>query len=383
MSETLEQPATLLRTPLNATHEQSGATFSERDGWSVPVSYGDMRAEYEAVRGGGAGLIDLSARGRISVSGAEALMFLNGLITNDVKTLAPGAWMLAAFPNPQGRLLAFARVLHRSDGSYLFDTEAATRTVVLQNLARFTLAGDFRVTDETAETAMLSLQGARAVEIISAALGAEGAGATANRLLELEWNGGSAIALRATRTAEDGFDLLVSAQAAPVLWNALVAAGARPVGFAAWEVLRIEAGAPRYGADLDETNVVLESGLDEAVSFTKGCYVGQEIIARIHWRGHVAKRLAGLSFDGAVEVEPGAKVVAAEGKEMGRITSVTFSPRLERTIALAMIRYAYLAPGTEARVVTDQGEHPARVTALPFVRGSWPEAAAAEETASA
>ena len=383
MSEALEQPTTLQRSPLDATHEQSGATFAERDGWRVPASYGDTRGEYEAVRGDGAGLIDLSARGRISVSGAEALTFLNGLITNDVKTLAPGAWMQAAFPNPQGRLLAFARVLHRSDGSYLFDTETATHAVVLKNLARFTLAGDFRVTDETAETALLSLQGARAAELISATLGAEAANAAPDRFVELERNGERLLVMRATHTAEDGFDLLMSAQVASGLWNALVAAGARPFGFDALEVLRIEAGAPRYGADLDETNVVLESGLGKAVSFTKGCYVGQEIIARIHWRGHVAKRLAGLSFDGAVAVEAGAKVVAADGKEMGRVTSVTFSPRIERTIALAMIRYAYLAPGTQARVVTETGEHAARITALPFLRGSWPEAAANEETANA
>src|ERR671926_1875430 len=115
-------------------------------------SQGSLAAEYEAVRGGGAGLFDLSARGRVEVSGGEAVMFLNGMLTNDVALLAEGAWMHAAFPNPQGRLLASTRVLRRG-GAFLFDTEPATYPVVLKHLESFTLAGDFRVRDLTAETA--------------------------------------------------------------------------------------------------------------------------------------------------------------------------------------------------------------------------------------
>jgi aminomethyltransferase len=158
-------------------------------------------------------------------------------------------------------------------------------------------------------------------------------------------------------------------------------AGARPVGFESFETLRIEAGIPRYGVDVAETNVVLESGLDEAISYTKGCYIGQEIIARIHWRGHVAKQLAGVLFETDAPVQVGAQLVSrADGKEAGRITSAVASPQLNRTIALAMIRYAYLAPGTELQLVAE-GEapaHVARIVALPFVRGSW--SATHEET---
>ena len=131
--------------------------------------------EYEAVRGG-AGLFDLSARGRIEVRGAEAVQFLNGLVTNDVKTLASGAWMYAALPNVQGRLLALTRVLRPSEADlFLFDTEAATRARVRETFARFTLAGDFHVTDLTDETAQLSLQGAHSRAIIKRVLGQEAA----------------------------------------------------------------------------------------------------------------------------------------------------------------------------------------------------------------
>ena len=369
MSEAIEQ-ITLHQSPLDETHRRLGASMSEREGWLLPSSYGDPASEYRAVRGGGAGLIDLSSRARIEVSGAEAVQFLNGMITNDVKALEESAWMPAAFPTVQGRLIAQARVLHRG-GSFLFDTEAVTHERVLKTLERFTLAGDFRVTDLTSETALLSVQGSRAVEVISAVLGEEAARVERGRVFTAQWRDQSLTIIRATHTAEDGFDLFSSVTDAQALWDALISSGAQPVGYEALEVLRIEAGLPRYGVDMDESNVVLEAGLDDAVSFTKGCYIGQEIIARIHWRGHVAKRLAGLSLDAAGTVQREDKVRAIDGKEIGRLTSVTFSPRLNRTIALGYVKYDSLAPGTQVTIASGDQERAAQVAELPFVRGGW------------
>jgi folate-binding protein YgfZ len=379
MSEVVEQIA-VRRSPLAELHERQGATMLERDGWMLPESYGDAAAEYRIVRDGGAGLIDLSSRGRVRVSGAEAVQFLNGLITNDVKTLAEGAWMTAAFPNVQGRLIAAARVLHRSDG-FLFDTEPATRESVFKTLERFTLAGDFRVADVTNELITLSLQGAQSAYVIAATLGSEAASVERRRIIAARWREQFVSVMRATHTGEDGFDLFVSAEHAPSLFEALTGAGARAIGFAALETLRIEAGLPRHGVDMDETNVVLETGLDEAVSYTKGCYVGQEIIARIHWRGHVAKRLAGLTFEDNREAPRESKIRSIDGKEIGRLTSTAFSPRLNKSIALAYVKYDYLAAGTQVRVLAGEGdERAARVTELPFVRGSWFAASEKAET---
>jgi folate-binding protein YgfZ len=281
--------------------------------------------------------------------------------------------MSAAFPNPQGRLIASARVLRRGD-SFLFDTEAATYERVLKYLERYTLAGDFRVRDLTAETALLTLQGARAREITAAALGEEALNVERGRVSSARFREGDVTLLRATHTAEDGVDLFVGAAEAEALWGALVEAGATRAGFDALEVLRVEAGLPRYGVDSSEANVVLEV-LDEAeaVSYTKGCYTGQEIIARIHWRGHVAKRLAGIIFD--CDAEPHADLsvrAGAEGREVGRITSTVFSPRLHRRVALAVIKYDSLAPGTEVKLFSGEAELcGAHVAELPFVRGSW------------
>jgi glycine cleavage system T protein len=374
MTETVEQ-ITIRRSPLEETHKRLGALMMDVGEWRLPVSYGDTAAEYTLVRGGGAGLIDLSARGRIEVSGAEAVQFLNGLITNDVKALEKGAWMRAAFPNVQGRLIAEARILKLEDESFLFDTEAATHERVLKTLERFTLAGDFRVKDVTADVALISVQGASASEIITAALtSAAPARVERGRVHSAEWNNQTLQVIRATWTAEDGFDLFINEAEAASLWDTLMSAGARVVGFDALDILRIEAGVANYGLDMDETNVVLEAAPDDAVSFTKGCYIGQEIIARIHWRGHVAKKLTGLSFEEQGETKRGDKIRTADGKEVGRLTSVTFSPVLNRLVALAYVKYDYLAPGTRVGVLSDETELAAQVVELPHVRGSWYEA---------
>jgi folate-binding protein YgfZ len=374
MNDTTEQ-IEVHKSPLDETHQRLGAKMTDAGVRRLPASYGDnnVAAEYASVRGGSAGLIDLSSRGRIEVSGAEAVQFLNGLITNDVKALEAGAWMRAAFPNVQGRLIAEARILRLDGDRFLFDTEAATHERVLKTLERFTLAGDFRVKDLTDETALISVQGARAAEVIKATLNEEASQMERGRVHTTQWNDQSLHVIRATWTAEDGFDLLVNEADAVSLWDALTTRGARAFGFDAFDILRIEAGIPAYGVDMDETNVVLEATPDDAVSFTKGCYIGQEIIARIHWRGHVAKRLTGLTFDEPGEAQREDKIRAMDGKEIGRLTSVAFSPRLNRLVALGYVKYDYLAAETPVRVISNETELAARVVALPHVRGSWYE----------
>lgn len=312
-------------------------------------------AEYAAVRDGGVGLIDLSARGRISVSGSEAVMFLNGLITNDLKTLGENQWMPAAFPNVQGRLLAAVRVLRRAE-DILLDTEAVTREKVLKLIERFTLAGDFKVKDLTDEIRQISLQGRGASALVDKIFGVK----------DLPrggvWENEDVTIIRATHTGEDGFDVM----------GVLLALEATPVSPEVEEILRIEAGIARYGVDMDETNVVTETNLDDAVSYTKGCYLGQEIIIRIKHRGHVAKKLTGLRFETARldqerKIEAGAVIRSTDEKEIGRVTSATFSPKLGTAVGLGYVRYEHLTPGT--RVVVDGVA--AETAELPLIRGTW------------
>lgn len=379
MTEALET-SRLTKLPLDETHHRLGATMIERDEWSVPASYGDPLLEYAAVREGGTGLIDLSSRGRTLVSGTEAIQFLNGLITNDMKTLAVDNWMPAAFPNVQGRLIASVRVLRLNDeGSdkkvyptFLIDTEAVTHERVLKTIERFTLAGDFRVSDITHQSALISVQGRTAADVVRTVVGEEAASLGINKAKTVE----GVTVWRASHSGESGFDLMVNAAEAAGVWSALELAGARPVGQQAFERLRIEAGQPAYGVDMDDTNVITET-LDDAVSFTKGCYIGQEIIARIKYRGHVAKKLSGIVFKAAVKVAAGAVIKSSDGKEIGRVTSATYSYHLGRTIALGYLKYDYAVPQTRVAVISGVEEFPGEVANLPFVKRTGSQTAEA------
>jgi folate-binding protein YgfZ len=300
------------------------------------------------------------------------VMFLNGLVTNDMKTLAPNSWMPAAFPNVQGRLLASVRIIHRADG-FLIDTESASQPTVLNLLDRFTLAGDFRVTDLTASTALLSIQGRNAAEIVRATLGDEAAAIERGKVGSVQLDGGAeATIIRATHTAEDGFDLFVNAEGVEQLSQSFENNGAKRIGPEVIETLRIEAGIPRYGLDMNETTIVTETNLEDAVSFTKGCYVGQEIIIRIKHRGHVAKKLAGIVLEEQAVVENDAKLISVEDKEIGRVTSSTSSPRFGgRTVALGYVKYDYLAPHSGVTVSANHAAVTGEIAELPLVRGSW------------
>ena len=374
MSEVIQE-ATSQKSPLDDKHRALGAKMIDREGHSIPGSYGDESAEYRAVREGGAGLVDLSSRGRFLVTGSEAVPFLNGLITNDMKTLAAASWMPAAFPNVQGRLIASVRIVRASESetggdvssTFLIDTEAVTHERVFKTIERFTLAGDFHVTDVTRATAQVSVQGKNAADLIRTIFSKEAPSLPANGAVRTTWQNADITLIRSSHTGEDGFDLIVNSEHAENLWDSFLNAGARPVGYNALEILRIEAGIPRYGMDMDETNVVTEAALDDAVSFTKGCYVGQEIIARIKYRGHVAKKLSGLAFNKQVDVEAGASVKSSDDKDIGRLTSVTYSPRLNQTIALGYLKYDYLAPGTEVKVTVGSDDVTGSVAALPFI----------------
>jgi tRNA-modifying protein YgfZ len=291
---------------------------------------------YNEIRSGRLGAFQ-QPRGLIAVWGKEAVQFLDGLISNNVKALADGNQMLAAFPNAQGRLLALVRVLRQGD-RFLFETEAVTREKVHQNLFRFTFAGNFFVEDLS--------DNHRFIEVINTGLQSPPSA--------IRFNG-------------RGFETIaLPSQEAPAFIDSVGGNDSIEIDDSLYEALRVESGIPKYGIDMDETTIVPELGLEGLISYNKGCYIGQEIIARIHFRGHVAKQLTGImSEPGAVAtgLRSGAALTTVDGKNGGRITSTTFSPKLDRTIALAYVRYDYLAEGTELIA----GGETAVVKNLPFI----------------
>ena len=293
------------------------------------------RLHYNHVRSGGTAYYR-QPRGLISVRGSEAVQFLDGMITNDVKTLVDGAVMKAAFPNAQGRLLAVVRVT-RNGERFLIETEAATRQKVFDNLFRFTMAGDFQVEDLSDEYSYIRVFDRSFIPITPP-------------FIEFDRKGGT--------------EYFVHGEDAPDFVGELRYLDAVAVSDELYEVLRIESGTPLYGVDMDENTIVPEVGIEDMISYTKGCYVGQEIIARIHFRGHVAKKLTGVVGDEKSELKAGTELNTKDGKNAGRVTSVTVSPKLQKLVGLAYVRYEHLANGTQLLAGTTEVE----VADLPFVR---------------
>jgi folate-binding protein YgfZ len=356
-------------TPLRHAHQLAGAQMAAPD-TALPRAYGDVRGEYDAIRRGVA-VVDLSPAGKLEISGKNAVQFINGLVTNDVKSLQAGDGVLAAFLNVQGKVSALCRI-YNTGPHLLLELEAANRKKVFKNLSRFTLAGEFFINDVSEQRALISLQGPRAAALI-AQLTEQPISATPEyKISERSLAHQPALIAAHSRSGESGFDLFISAEAAPRVWEVLLERGApfgaRPVGQEALEIARIEAGIPREGMDVDENHILLEAGYDQAVSYTKGCYLGQEIIARIHWRGQPAKRLVGLLVEADEVPAKGTELYAADGKRVGEVTSSTRSPALDRIIALGYVHRHYLTPGTELTLrsnVAERGQ--AKVTTLPFV----------------
>ena len=272
----------------------------------------------------------------MTVRGPDAHEYLQGQVTNDVEALAPGAGCYAALLNPKGRILADMRLLSLSPEELWLDVEAAAHETVLRELAMYKIGRKVEISGETGR-ALLSVIGPRAWEV----LGQAGLASGAAPAPEHAWVRGRDDAVIAA--TDVGFDLLVAADAAGPPADALQAAGAERVSAQAAELLRIERGRPRYGVDMTDENLPGEAGIVErAVSFTKGCYVGQEPVARMFHKGRPNRHLRTLLL--SAPVEPGTAVTAA-GKEVGRVTSAAVSP-LHGPIALGILRRE-VAPGDE------------------------------------
>jgi len=314
--------------------------------------------------------IDRADRGRIVVSGADRASYLQGLLTNDVVALKPGEGCYAAYLTPQGRMIADLFVYEVGD-VMLLTVPRQQKDVVMAKLDQFIFSEDVQLGDVTEAFFTIAIVGPEAARIVGGLAGCppseiEALPEHGNR--RAAFGGGAAIVTRVTDTGEPGYDVSVEQPHAEALREALAVAGVPAAGPGTAEAIRIEAGVPKFNLDMDADTIPLEAGIEaRAISLSKGCYVGQEVIIRVLHRGHgrVARKLAGLTLSGTVAPTSAAEVTA-EGRVIGHVTSSTISPSLARPIALAYLHRDFLAPGTS---VTVDGQ-PAVVTALPFVHRS-------------
>jgi folate-binding protein YgfZ len=324
-------------------------------------------AAYDAARHRAAWL-DRSHRGRIVVSGTERASYLQGLLTNDIVALKAGEGCYTAYLTAQGRMIADLYVYELGD-VLLLTMAGGVKDAVMAKFDQFIFSEDVQLGDVTGTFAQIAIVGPDAASLIGAIV--RGVSEDALRGMPEhgnargEWGGGAAIIARITDPGESGFDLFVEQAQGGALTAALVAAGAVELDEATAEAMRIEAGMPLFGRDMDEETIPLEAGIEQrAISFSKGCYVGQEVIIRVLHRGHgrVARKLVGLTLDGDRVPAAGAPIRSGD-KEIGHVTSATASPALARPIALAYVHRDFLEPGTAVTV----GDQTATVTALPFV----------------
>jgi len=287
--------------------------------------------------------------GRLRLTGADRRAYLQGLVTNDVSALTPGTGCYAAMLDAHGRMLTDMQVFELGD-EVLLTLPATVTTSIREHLERFVFAEDVQVEDVSESRAQIGVYGPRASEVIAhAALASLGAAAIA-----------------ADELGVDGFDVFVARSSATSAREALVQAGAVPATESDVETIRVERGRPRWGADMDSDTIPLEAGIeDRAISRTKGCYVGQEVIVRVIDRGHgrVARRLVGLTFDTSAAVSVAGTPIRSGGRDIGNVTSAVWSPALQRPIALAYVHRDFVAAGTQITA----GNAVGAVAELPFV----------------
>lgn len=343
-------------------HQRLGANFFVWNGAELVNDYGVPLAEYHALHDT-AGVLDFSFRSRICLTGADRIRFLHGQVTNDVKKLGVGTGCYSALTTAKGKMQSDLNIFCLQD-ELLLDFEPDLTTPVTQRLENYIVADDVQVVDVAPHYGLLSVQGPRA-EVVVGALGlfTEVPAAPLSSTKITDATLGEIYLMRHARLGSSGFDLFVPTAALGAVADKLIVAaksiGGGVCGWSAFEMARVEAGVPRFGTDMDESNLASECGIEtRAISYTKGCYIGQEVLNRIHSVGHVNRELRRLRFAAGLQAPParGEKLIQGE-KEVGHLTSAVFSPRQDCVVALGYVRREANAPGTQLTLRRDSGAY--------------------------
>ncbi|MBZ5630755.1 MAG: aminomethyltransferase family protein [Acidobacteriia bacterium] len=334
-------------TPLHDQIVAAGARLSDYLGAETAATFGDPRREYVELRSG-CGIYDLGWRAKIVGTGADRVRWMNGMVTNNIRDLPPGHGNYNFLLNAQGRILGDMYIYNRGD-YLLLDTARWQALTLLEVMNKYIIMDDVELTDITEKLTALAVQGPRAPEVLRDA-GFNFADVEPLQVQDIAWND---LGLSITRMAGDishSYEIWLAPAGAAAVWDALARSGAKPVGTDALEMFRLAAGIPRYGLDITERYLPQEAGQDQALNFKKGCYLGQEIVERIHSRALLHRMLTGFVVDGPPPA-PGAKIQRG-GKDVGEITSALTVPggNGDRTLALGYLRMEARSPGAELSI---------------------------------
>jgi folate-binding protein YgfZ len=358
----------LIRTLLYPIFARHGATFVRRGGWELPDEVAGWENEVRAAESA-AIVVDRSCRGKIRVTGKDRTQFLHNMLTNDVRSLAPGQGQRAAFLSRKGKLVSDLIVYALPD-SILLETEPERLTPLQDNLSRYIVSEDVTLEDMSERESLISVEGPRASKILSHLLDEP-----FNELEDYHFVDArvGSVPVRVSAVPHGpgpSYNVAMESEESVFVLEQILEVGKEDdvqlAGLRATETRRIEGGIPLFGVDMDESHLLLETGLDDAVSFNKGCYIGQEYVARLAHRGHLNRRLIGIKLEGTSPPLAGDELVG-EGRSMGQVTSATFSPALGCAIALGYVHRDFFEPGTTVGVKSRGTETAARVVELPFI----------------
>lgn len=354
---------------LHNQHTQLGATFEEVAGWEIPAHYGDVAAEHRAVRQA-VGIADLSHRGKLRVTGEDRVRWLQSVISNDILPLQPGQGGYSSLLTHKGKMLTYFRLYMQTEAVTLEDVGEIGETT-FQDLRKFLLYGTKAKMENCAESwGLLLISGPKATHVVQSAFGVDVTDLQPVNFVTAQIGGHHALVLRTEETGEVDIEVLLPADSLPDAWTSAMQAGAKfgikAVGTHAREALRIEAGLPKAGPDLNEDIVPPEANLEgKAFSLSKGCYPGQEVVARMDTYGNVRRKLVGLVLKDSVVPPHGAKLYSGD-REVGWISSAVRSPQLNKAIAFGFPLRDFSKPGTELTVDFEGRRYPATIQTLPF-----------------
>jgi folate-binding protein YgfZ len=331
------------------------------------LRYSDANTEYDALRSG-AIVIDRSHRGRMRFFGPKSGEALTGLVTNDVLGAQPGHGQYGAALSAKGRIIADLRTF-ASREAYFVDVPPRAWVAFSTMVKKYVNPRLSGYRDETHAIRDIGLFGIDARRIVAAItdVNADALLAMPNYAHHTVTSGGVELMIaRSPDLGLEGYELFVPFEQFDAVWERAVSLGATPAGLDAWEIARVEAGRPEWGIDIDDNTIPQEANFDDfdAISYTKGCYIGQEVVARVHFRGHVNRHLRGLRAVGPDSPPTGAQLIDDAGNHVGDVRSSVVSPRLG-AIAIGMVRRE-IAPGMSLNAKWETGERRVDVTALPF-----------------
>jgi len=341
-----------------SVHNSTGA--SEQIEATPRVDSGTLLGEFEALRSG-CGLFDLSSRARIALSGSDRVRWLNGMVTNNIRDLQVGHGVYAFLLNPQGHILGDLYAYNRGE-SLLVDTDHSQLQRILATFDHYIIMDDVEVANLSGEITGIGITGPTAGAILRAS-GFDVSDLQAPQFADLAWKNIGITVVRSHNQSVESYELWVAPANLDLLREALVRAGARPVGAAALELFRVACGIPRYGQDIRERDLPQETGQQRALHFSKGCYIGQEIVERIRSRGSVHRKFTGFAVQGPAPVA-GAKL-QADGRDVGEITSLASFPAKSGQ-APSWRALGYVRREIAAGKTVTSGESQLIVTDLPF-----------------